>query len=117
MARQEPYIELDPHGTDPHAPGAKLDAGKTEPELIQRGFAHALDAVAQVSTYGATKYTPDGWAAVPEGTTRYRNALYRHRNAFYRGEDVDPDSQLHHLAHATWNALAELELLLRGQAK
>src|SRR5690606_1597282 len=57
-------IERDPNGIDPHEPGAKLDAGKVEPELIQRGFARALLAVADVGTYGATKYTRDGWQDV-----------------------------------------------------
>ena len=34
--------ELDPNGIDAHARGAKLDAGKTQPELIFRGFARVL---------------------------------------------------------------------------
>ena len=32
-----------------------------------------------------------------------------------RGELHDADTQLEHAAHAAWNALARLELLLRGQ--
>lgn len=107
--------ELDPNGIDPHSPGAKLDAGKTQPELIYRGFARALNEVAEIGTFGAVKYSPDGWQSVPEGILRYRNANYRHRNAFYRGETHCPDSKKHHLAHAAWNALAELELMLREE--
>jgi len=106
-------IERDPNGIDPHKPGAKLDAGKVEPELIQRGFARALLAVAEVGTYGATKYTRDGWQDVQDGVRRYTNAMYRHLSAEHRGEQCDPDTKLMHAAHAAWNALARLELMLR----
>ena len=106
-------IERDPNGIDPHSAGAKLDAGKVEPELIQRGFARALLAVAEVGTYGATKYTRDGWQDVQDGVRRYTNAMYRHLSAEHRGEQCDPDTKLMHAAHAAWNALARLELMLR----
>lgn len=106
-------MERDPNGLDPHAPGAKLDAGKPRPELIMRGFARALSAVAEVATFGANKYTDDGWQEVPEAERRYTDALYRHLLKHHRGEEDDPDSGLSHLAHAAWNALAILELRLR----
>lgn len=105
--------EQDPNGISQHEPGAKLDMGKVEPELIQRGFARALLAVAYVGTYGATKYTRDGWQDVQDGVRRYTNAMYRHLSAEHRGEECDPDTKLLHAAHAAWNALARLELMLR----
>lgn len=105
--------EQDPNGISQHEPGAKLDMGKVEPELIQRGFARALLAVAEVGTYGATKYTRDGWQYVQDGVRRYTNAMYRHLSAEHRGEQCDPDTKLLHAAHAAWNALARLELMLR----
>lgn len=112
MARKP--SERDPSGRDPHSPGAKLDHGKPEPELVERGFARALAAVVDVATFGATKYTRDGWEHVEDGIRRYRNAGARHRSSFYRGETNDPDTGLHHLAHECWNKLAELELILRA---
>lgn len=105
--------ESDPYGKDANAPGSKLDLGKDQMELTERGFAKALREVARIGTYGAVKYTPDGWQEVPEGIRRYRNAASRHRNDFYQGETYDPESGYHHLAHECWNRLAELELLLR----
>lgn len=108
-------IEADPTGKDPHQPGAKLDAGKVEMGLILNGMPRALLQVARVATYGANKYTRDGWLTVPEGPRRYTDAMYRHLNAEARGELHDADTQLEHAAHAAWNALARLELLLRGQ--
>lgn len=110
-----PAGESDPTGKDPHQPGAKLDAGKVEMGLILNGMPRALLQVARVATYGANKYTRDGWLTVPEGPRRYTDAMYRHLNAEARGELHDADTQLEHAAHAAWNALARLELLLRGQ--
>lgn len=104
--------ETDPNGLDPHAPGAKLDAGKVRPDLILDGFSLALWAVAEVGTYGAKKYTENGWASVDRGEIRYRAAAGRHRLKRAR-ESHDPDTQLLHLAHEAWNVLAELELHLR----
>lgn len=110
-----PKSESDPTGKDPHQPGAKLDAGKVELGLILNGMPRALLQVARVATYGANKYTRDGWLSVPDGPRRYTDAMYRHLNAEARGEIHDADTQLEHAAHAAWNALARLELLLRGQ--
>lgn len=102
---------------DPHTPGAKLDDGKIRAGLMVRDFAHALEAVAEVSTFGAAKYSPSGWLHVPDGHARYTDALYRHLLAQARGDDRDFDSGLRHAAHAAWNALALLELELREKAK
>lgn len=109
--------EKDPYGTDAHSPGAKLDAGKVRPELIIRGFANALLAVAAVGTFGANKYSDDGWQSVPNARQRYTDAMYRHLLKEHIGEIVDPDSELWHDAHTAWNALARLELRLQEQAK
>ena len=53
--------ELDPNGKDPHAPGAKLDQGKIRMGLVMGGFARALLAVGEVGTFGANKYSDNGW--------------------------------------------------------
>lgn len=104
--------ERDPHGIEQHTPGAKLDAGKNRLGLIMTGFARALVAVGQVGTYGANKYTPHGWRAVPNGVERYTDAMYRHLLAEASGQPVDEESGLLHAAQAAWNALARLELML-----
>lgn len=96
-------------------PGAKYDDGKLEPSLIFEGFAHALSAVAAVATHGAVKYTRDGWDKVEDGQYRYTNAMYRHLLAERTEGPIDQDSEQLHAAHAAWNALCRLELILRGQ--
>lgn len=103
--------ERDPAGVPPNSPGAKLDAGKAP---VLRGalqyFPRALTAVAEVSAFGAGKYTWGGWESVPDGIARYGDAMARHVLA----DGADEQSGLSHAAHAAWNALARLELMLRG---
>jgi hypothetical protein len=108
-----PRAEHDPHGTDPHSPGAKLDAGKPQPWLVLGGFSHALAAVVDVGTKGAIKYTRDGWVSVPDGESRYMEAFGRHMLALGRGETIDQDTGCLHKAQMIWNLLASLELELR----
>lgn len=56
----------------------------------------------QVFTYGETKYFRDNWKRGNHWFEFYGSAL-RHILAFWQGEDIDPESGLHHLAHAIWN--------------
>lgn len=105
--------EYDPNGKSPNEPGAKLDAGKAP---LYRGlidyFPRACQAIAEVSEVGAKKYTWRGWETVPDGYNRYSDALLRHvSKGTY--ELLDQDTNLTHAAHAAWNALARLELLLK----
>ena len=110
--------ESDPNGRNPHEPGAKLDAGKT---AIYQGiidyFPRALEAVAGISQFGASKYAWKGWETVPDGYNRYRNAMHRHELAKCKGETYAEDSGLLHDAHFAWGALASLELYLREEEK
>lgn len=105
--------ETDPHGKDPHQPGAKLDAGKARVWLCIGGFSRALTAVSEVTTKGALKYTPNGWIDVPNGSDRYMDAAFRHLMAVGRGELIDADTGCTHKSQAAWNLLASLELDLR----
>ena len=72
------------------------------------------EALAEVGTHGADKYSRGGWQEVPDGETRYRDADWRHLLKS-RHEDVDQDSGLLHDAHRAWNVLAALELRLRRE--
>lgn len=106
--------DFDPNGLGQHEPGAKLDAGKPYAGLIQN-FGPALMAVAEVATYGANKYTRDGWEHVKDGPRRYHDAAWRH--LLQAGhEKNDRESGLPHEFHALWNLLASLTLRLREQS-
>jgi hypothetical protein len=106
--------EEDPTGADPHSKGAKLDAGKSP---VFQGlfdyFPRACLHVADVSDVGAKKYTWKGWESVPNGYTRYSDALSRHLLKKGIEGDFDSDTMLLHDAHIAWNAMAILELKLR----
>lgn len=111
-------MEKDPNGKSPHEGGAKLDDGKclASSGLIEY-FPNALRAVAEVSTFGAKKYTLGGWKTVPDGQKRYRDAKVRHQLKRATGESLDQDSGLLHLSHEAWNVLAELELCLSKKSE
>lgn len=116
--KSEFLLEKDPNGKSPKSPGAKLDAGKIRPWLCIAGFSHALEEVARVTTKGAEKYTPNGWAEVPGGANRYMDAFGRHQIDYGKGEVFDngpkglgPD--VYHKAQMIWNLLASFELELR----
>jgi len=99
---------------NPHIPGAKLDNDKPDLDLVLGDFSKALMEVGKIGTFGAKKYSEHGWLSVPRGYRRYQSAMLRHH--FIKNEDgeYDAESGLLHDAHRAWNALAALELRLRG---
>lgn len=78
--------------------GMKFDTDKLQYRLIPPETTKAL---AEVLTYGASKYAPDNWKLV--SADRYMDALFRHLESFRSGETHDPESDLHHLAHVLTN--------------
>lgn len=92
--------------------GKKHDQGKVQPDLILRDMSREIMAVAEVATFGASKYTAGGWLHVDDAVNRYRNAKQRHM-LLGATEGYDEESGLLHAAHEAWNALAVLELMLR----
>lgn len=77
--------------------GRKFDGGKLEYGLLPP---HALEETVKVLTFGAQKYERDNWQKVPDSKRRYFDALQRHVWAWKTGEKLDPESGIHHLAHA-----------------
>jgi hypothetical protein len=77
--------------------GRKFDDGKLEYGLLPP---LALKATVDVLTFGAQKYERDNWKFVDDSKRRYFDALQRHLWAWKEGEENDPESGKHHLAHA-----------------
>lgn len=67
-----------------------------------------LAEVARVYGFGAGKYTNRNWERGYEWSLSY-SALQRHLNAFWSGQNRDPESGKHHLAHAVFHCLAMME--------
>lgn len=80
--------------------GPKYDAGKLRWSLLPN---KVVVQVVKVLEYGAVKYHEDSWKQVPEGRKRYYDAANRHIEAWWNGEKRDPETGLHHLAHACCN--------------
>lgn len=78
--------------------GIKYDANKLRYDLIPPV---ATKALAEVLTYGAQKYEPNGWQKVEKD--RYIAAAWRHFEQWREGEVLDKESNLPHLAHLLTN--------------
>ena len=76
--------------------GSKHDHGKPMLSLIDPEFITELGAVL---TFGAVKYAADNWRQ-GIAVRRLLDATLRHINAINAGRDIDPESGLHHAAHA-----------------
>jgi Domain of unknown function (DUF5664) len=64
-------------------------------ELIEPEF---LAVLADVMTWGLTKYPKDNWKHVD---LNHMGSILRHIEAHRNGQILDPESGLPHLAHAT----------------
>lgn len=84
--------------------GIKHDQGKPRFDLIPHD---ALMDLAQVYTFGATKYNDHNWAKGMKWS-RVFAAMMRHAWAYWGGEDLDPESKLPHMSHVAWCAMTLL---------
>lgn len=89
--------------------GIKYDTEKPRMDLVFGDFANALMSVGEVGTYGANKYDDSNWIKVDGLEERYLSAMIRHYLAYKQGEMYDKESELPHLSHMAWNALAVLQ--------
>ena len=86
--------------------GRKFDQDKPRPELLPP---LAILEVSKVLAEGAKKYEANNWRYVPELQLRYTGAALRHIFQRMAGEEIDPDFELPHLAHAACCVLFMLE--------
>tara|TARA_B110000495_G_C23021751_1_gene606280 strand:+ start:231 stop:530 length:300 start_codon:yes stop_codon:yes gene_type:complete len=77
--------------------GIKYDSEKPDYSLIPP---NALEDVAKVLTHGAQKYDRNNWQHLEDLDNRYFAAAQRHLWALRRGETSDPETGIHHAAHA-----------------
>jgi hypothetical protein len=77
----------------------------SKPERMDLIPAEALEELGRVYGFGIKKYSAHNWRKGYDWSLSM-SALLRHYMAFQRGEDVDPESGLHHLAHAMFHCAA-----------
>ena len=93
--------------------GKKYDSGKSMVGTLCRVFPRALLGIGQCIEFGTHKYPkPDNWKLVDGAFTRYQDSMMRHYLKFLAGQEQDSETNLLHLKHMAWNALAILELYL-----
>lgn len=80
----------------------------TKPERYSLLPTGPLAEVARVYHYGAGKYDDHNWRKGYAWSLSF-DALQRHAQTFWGGETRDPESGLHHLAHAVFHCLTLIE--------
>ena len=74
----------------------------------------SVEEVLKTLHYGATKYEARNWEK-GNSYNKYYAAAMRHMMAWHMGQDFDEgESELHHLAQASFNLLALLAWQMRG---
>jgi hypothetical protein len=89
----------------------KFDQGKVRVDLVPR---EAVEAIGRVLGFGAKKYSPNSWREGIEFSRLYAATL-RHLLAWGDLEDLDPESNENHLAHAMCNLAFLLTFIKEGK--
>jgi hypothetical protein len=89
------------HQRNSNAEGKKFDEGKIRVDLLP---SESLFAVAEVLTFGASKYGEHNWRKGMAWSRLYA-AAQRHMMKWNAGETHDEESGKNHLAHACVNLL------------
>lgn len=87
----------------------RFNDGKPELHRLWQ-FGSALTKLARVMSQGSIKYEDGNWLRGGKPDAEYLDSHDRHMLAFANGEEYDPETGAHHLAHAVWNLLALLRL-------
>jgi hypothetical protein len=98
------------HESIQSAVGLKFDDGKERYDLLPPD---AIRAIVRVLTYGSVKYAPRNWEK-GIAYSRLIAASRRHEAAWEMGEDFDPETGIHHLAHKACCDIMMLAQELRG---
>ena len=101
---------MEPTTTQKQPPAKRYNTGK--PQLSYIGtMPAALAEFSRVCEFGAEKYERHNYLR-GANFSQYMDSHDRHRLAWQMGEDIDPETGCHHLAHAAWNAQMLLEMAL-----
>ena len=87
--------------------GMKFDGEKPRTDLLATA---PLLAIAEVLGHGAKKYSAHNWRS-GINYSRVYGAIQRHLMAFWDNEDIDPESGMHHLAHAMTELMFLMEFV------
>ena len=94
--------------------GIKYDSEKPKMNLLPP---KAIVEISKVLTFGAAKYDAENWRKLDDLQNRYTAGALRHIFAHMDGEELDPETNLSHLAHAMCCLLFKLEIELEERAE
>jgi hypothetical protein len=94
-------------------PKEKAGKQKTQYHLVPP---RVLKEVAEAMTEGANKYGPYNFRQAGVNMTTYYSSTLRHLNAWMEGEDIDPDSGLHHGVKAIAGLIVLMDSIMEGNA-
>ena len=94
--------------------GIKYDSEKPKMNLLPP---KAIVEISKVLTFGAAKYDAENWRKLDDLQNRYTAGALRHIFAHMDGEELDPETNLSHLAHAMCCLLFKLEIELEERLK
>ena len=94
--------------------GIKYDSAKPKMNLLPP---KAIVEISKVLTFGAEKYDAENWRKLDDLQNRYTAGALRHIFAHMDGEELDPETNLSHLAHAMCCLLFKLEIELEERFK
>ncbi len=75
-----------------------------KPEVFSSMPVDAVFELARVYNHGVQKYEAHNYRKGYEWSKSF-DAMMRHAFLFWGGEDIDQESGLHHMAHASWHAM------------
>lgn len=113
LKKEKPIKPIAKYDLTDDGEGKKYDTGKSMVGTLCRVFPRALLGVGKCITFGTKKYpNPKNWSLVENGFNRYTDSLMRHLLKMFAGQEVDPETNLPHIFHVCWNALAIAEFYL-----
>lgn len=93
-------------------PKTAMGATKVPLHLVPPSAKHFL---AMAMEDGGRKYGPYNWRDAAISVSVYKAAAERHWDAYWDGEDLAPDSKIHHIAHAMACCAILLDALTTGK--
>lgn len=119
ISKELPSVQIIPKKIDhlETAPSGAVQSTKFDSEKVRFALVpkRAYEAVARVFTKGAKKYDVGNWhAGNGFDWDRLQSASERHGNSFALGEDLDPETNEHHLAHRIACDMMLLDHILAG---
>lgn len=73
-----------------------------------------LEEIADGMAEGAEKYGPFNWRETFIEMSDYYDSTMRHLTAWFDGEDIDPDSGVHHLSKAITGLIVVRDAIAHG---